>query len=291
MTAPTAAPHPESWRELAGKAFASRSFLIGFVITGAIAAMALVSYLWTPYDITRLIVSDKLQPPSAIHWFGTDHFGRDVASMLMAGAWNSLAIAWPAVLLGAAAGIAVGSAAAALRGLFDEVAMRISDVIFAFPAVLSAIMIGALLGSGPSAAILAIAIFNVPVFARVSRGVALQVWTFDYVAAARSLGKHPLRITLEDVLPNIAGVLVVQVTIQLALAILTEAGLSYLGLGIRPPNPSWGRMLSDAQTYLAQAPHLAIAPGCAIALSVLGLNLLRDGLSDALDPTLRGRNL
>ena len=139
--------------------------------------------------------------------------------------------------------------------------MRASDVVFAFPAVLSAIMIGALVGSGPLAAVLAIAIFNVPVFARVSRSVALQVWTFDYVAAARSLGKHPLRITWEDVLPNIAGVLIVQVTIQLALAILTEAGLSYLGLGVRPPNPSWGRMLSDAQTYLAQAPHLAIAPG------------------------------
>jgi len=152
-------------------------------------------------------------------------------------------------------------------------------------------MLGAVLGSGPLAAVLAIAVFNVPVFARVSRGVALQVWTFDYVAAARALGKHPLRITWEDVLPNIAGVLIVQVTIQLALAILTEAGLSYLGLGVRPPNPSWGRMLSDAQTFLSQAPHLAIAPGVAIALSVLGLNLLGDGLRDALDPTLRRRDL
>jgi peptide/nickel transport system permease protein len=267
------------------------ALVVGGALTALLALTALVSTVWTPQNPTRVHVAQRLKGPLEAGLLGTDHFGRDVASMLMAGAWNSLAIAWPAVLLGAAAGIAVGSAAAAWRGLFDEVAMRVSDVIFAFPAVLSAIMIGALLGSGPSAAILAIAIFNVPVFARVSRGVALQVWTFDYVAAARSLGKHPLRITLEDVLPNIAGVLVVQVTIQLALAILTEAGLSYLGLGIRPPNPSWGRMLSDAQTYLAQAPHLAIAPGCAIALSVLGLNLLGDGLRDALDPTLRGRNL
>jgi peptide/nickel transport system permease protein len=267
------------------------ALVVGGALTALLALTALVSTVWTPQNPTRVHVAQRLKGPLEAGLLGTDHFGRDVASMLMAGAWNSLAIAWPAVLLGAAAGIAVGSAAAAWRGLFDEVAMRVSDVIFAFPAVLSAIMIGALLGSGPSAAILAIAIFNVPVFARVSRGVALQVWTFDYVAAARSLGKHPLRITLEDVLPNIAGVLVVQITIQLALAILTEAGLSYLGLGIRPPNPSWGRMLSDAQTYLAQAPHLAIAPGCAIALSVLGLNLLGDGLRDALDPTLRGRNL
>ena len=167
--------------------------------------------------------------------------------------------------------------------------MRAADVVFAFPAVLSAIMLGAVLGSGPTAAIVAIAVFNVPVFARVTRGVALQVWTLDYVAAARALGKRPLRIALDEVLPNIAGALIVQVTIQLAFALLTEAGLSYLGLGVRPPNPSWGRMLNDAQTYLTQAPHLAIAPGLAVALSVLGLNLLGDGLRDRLDPTLRER--
>jgi peptide/nickel transport system permease protein len=233
----------------------------------------------------------RLKAPLEAGLLGTDHFGRDVTSLLMVGAWNSLAIAWPAVLLGAAIGTAIGCAAAAWKGIADEIAMRASDVVFAFPAVLSAIMIGALVGSGPFAAVLAIAVFNIPVFARVTRGVALQIWTLDYIAAARALGKHPLRITLEDVMPNIAGALIVQVTIQLALAILTEAGLSYLGLGVRPPNPSWGRMLSDAQTYLSQAPHLAIAPGIAIALSVLGLNLLGDGLRDALDPTLRGRDV
>jgi peptide/nickel transport system permease protein len=267
------------------------ALVMGGALTAVLLVTALVSRVWTPEVPTRVRVALRLKPPLELGLLGTDHFGRDVASLLMAGAWNSLAIAWPAVLLGAALGVAVGCAAAALRGAFDEVAMRVSDVVFAFPAVLSAIMLGAVLGSGPLAAVLAIAVFNVPVFARVSRGVALQVWTFDYVAAARALGKHPLRITWEDVLPNIAGVLIVQVTIQLALAILTEAGLSYLGLGVRPPNPSWGRMLSDSQTFLSQAPHLAIAPGVAIALSVLGLNLLGDGLRDALDPTLRGREL
>jgi peptide/nickel transport system permease protein len=267
----------------------SLTLVIGGVLTAALVATAVVSTIWTPEAPTRVRIALRLKAPLEAGLLGTDHFGRDVASLLMAGAWNSLAIAWPAVLLGAAVGVALGSAAAALKGIVDEVVMRASDVIFAFPAVLSAIMIGALLGSGPTSAILAIAVFNVPVFARVTRGVALQVWTLDYVAAARSLGKHPLRITVEDVLPNIAGVLIVQVTIQLALAILTEAGLSYLGLGVRPPNPSWGRMLSDSQTFLAQAPHLAIAPGLAIALSVLGLNLLGDGLRDSLDPTLRDR--
>jgi peptide/nickel transport system permease protein len=266
------------------------ALVIGGALTSLLIATAVLSTVWTPESPTRVRVALRLKGPFEAGLLGTDHFGRDVASLLMAGAWNSLAIAWPAVLIGAGIGIAIGCAAAALRGIVDEIAMRVSDVVFAFPAVLSAIMLGALVGSGPTAAILAIAVFNVPVFARVTRSVALQIWTFDYIAAARAVGKHPLRITFEDVLPNIAGVLIVQVTIQLALAILTEAGLSYLGLGVRPPNPSWGRMLSDAQTYLAQAPHLAIAPGVAIALSVLGLNLLGDGLRDAIDPTLRGRD-
>lgn len=265
------------------------ALVVGGILTALLIATALVSLVWTPEPPTRVRVALRLKGPLEAGLLGTDHFGRDVASLLMVGAWNSLAIAWPAVLLGAAIGTAIGCAAAAWKGIADEIAMRVSDVVFAFPAVLSAIMIGALVGSGPLAAILAIAVFNVPVFARVTRGVALQVWTLDYIAAARAIGKHPLRITWEDVMPNIAGALIVQVTIQLALAILTEAGLSYLGLGVRPPNPSWGRMLSDAQTYLSQAPHLAIAPGIAIALSVLGLNLLGDGLRDALDPTLKAR--
>jgi len=263
--------------------------MVGATLTAGLIAVAVVSTVWTPEAPTRVRVAMRLKAPLELGLLGTDHFGRDVLSMLMAGAWSSLAIAFPAVLLGALVGIVIGSTAAALRGWFDEVAMRAADVVFAFPAVLSAIMLGAVLGSGPTAAILAIAVFNVPVFARVTRGVALQVWTLDYVAAARALGKRPLRIALEEVLPNIAGALIVQVTIQLAFAILTEAGLSYLGLGVRPPNPSWGRMLNDAQTYLAQAPHLAIAPGLAVALSVLGLNLLGDGLRDRLDPTLRER--
>jgi peptide/nickel transport system permease protein len=266
------------------------ALVVGGALTALLVATALLSLVWTPEVPSRVRVALRLKGPLEVGLLGTDHFGRDVTSLLMAGAWNSLSIAWPAVLIGAALGTAVGCAAAAWKGIADEITMRAADVVFAFPAVLSAIMIGALVGSGPLSAVLAIAVFNIPVFARVTRGVALQVWTLDYIAAARALGKHPVAITLQDVMPNIAGALVVQVTIQLALAILTEAGLSYLGLGVRPPNPSWGRMLSDSQTYLSQAPHLAIVPGVAIALSVLGLNLLGDGLRDALDPTLRTRS-
>ncbi len=259
------------------------NLVIGGALTGFLTTVALVSLVWTPEVPTRVRIALRLRPPLAAGLLGTDHFGRDVVSLLMAGAWNSLSIAIPSVLIGALLGCLVGCAAAVLRGAFEAIALRVSDVVFALPAVLSAIMIGAAFGPGPLAAMLAIAIFNIPVFVRVSRAVARQVWATDYIAAARSLGKHPLAIVRDDVLPNIAGVLVVQVTIQLALAILTEAGLSYLGLGIRPPNPSWGRMLADSQTFLKQAPHLAIAPGIAIAIAVLGLNLLGDGLRDALD--------
>lgn len=263
--------------------------LIGGAISLALLAIALVSLVWTPEPPARVRIPLRLKAPGEAGLLGTDHFGRDVLSLLMRGAWNSLAISAPAVAIGAVLGIAIGCAAAARRGAFETATLRVADVVFAFPAVLSAIMLGALLGSGPQAGMAAIAVFNVPVFVRVSRAAALGVWTTDFVAAARALGRGPASITMTEVLPNISGVLIVQVTIQLALAILTEAGLSYLGLGVRPPNPSWGRMLADAQTYLAQAPHLAIAPGLAVALSVLGLNLLGDGLRDALDPRLRGR--
>ena len=265
----------------------SPALVVGGAITALLLAVALVSLVWTPEPPARVRIGLRLRGPGTAGLLGTDHFGRDVLSLLMAGAWNSLAIAVPSVLAGAAIGTAIGCAAAALRGVFEALALRVSDVVFAFPAVLSAIMLGAILGSGPLAGMLAIAVFNVPVFVRVSRAVALQVWASDYISAARALGRRPLAITATEVMPNIAGGLVVQLTVQLALAILTEAGLSYLGLGVRPPNPSWGRMLADAQTFLGAAPHLAIAPGLAIATAVLGLNLLGDGLRDALDPRLR----
>ena len=268
---------------------ATPALLVGGALTFVLLVVALLSLAWTPEIPTRVRIPLRLKGPLAAGLLGTDHFGRDVLSMLMLGAANSLAIAVPSVLLGAALGTAIGAAVAAVRGGIETVVLRVADVVFAFPAVLSAIMLGALLGAGPLAAVIAIAVFNVPVFVRVSRAAALGVWSMDYVAAARSVGRGPASITRTEILPNMAGILIVQVTIQLALAVLTEAGLSYLGLGIRPPNPSWGRMLADSQTFLSQAPHLALAPGLAVALAVLRLNLLGDGLRDALDPRLRPR--
>lgn len=269
------------------QAFFSRSFLTGFVITAAITAMALVSYIWTPYDVTNLIVADRMQTPSAAHWFGTDHFGRDILSMIMVGARNSIAVALVAVGIGMGIGIPLGCWAAARGGIADEVLMRFNDLVFAFPALLSAIMITAIFGPGAINAIIAIGIFNVPVFARVARAGALALWPREYILAARASGKGKAQITIEHILPNIASMLLVQGTIQFALGILAEASLSYLGLGAQPPMPSWGRMLFDAQTRMMVAPYLAIFPGMAIVITVLGLNLLGDGLRDILDPKLR----
>jgi len=205
------------------------------------------------------------------------------------GAWNSLSIAFLSVLLGLIAGVALGTMAAGVRGWLEEAVMRFADIVFAFPALISAIMIAALIGSGESTAVLAIGIFTIPVFIRVSRGAALTVWALDFCLAAQTAGKARLRITIDHVLPNIAGTLAVQATIQIGLAILVEAGLSFLGLSLPPPAPSWGRMLSDAQTYLSQAPWMAIAPGVTIAVAVFGLNLLGDGLRDWLDPRPGGQ--
>ena len=275
------------WRAILRQAFANRSFLTGFVITALVAAMALVSFVWTPYDITNLVVADRMKGLSAQHPFGTDHFGRDILTMIMIGARNSIAVAIVAVVIGMGIGVPLGCWAAARGGWVDEALMRFNDVVFAFPALLSAVMITAILGPSAFNAIIAIGIFNVPVFARVARAGALSLWPREYVLAARAAGKGRTLITIEHILPNIASILLVQGTIQFALGILAEAGLSYLGLGTQPPMPSWGRMLFDAQTRMMVAPHLAIFPGLAIVITVLGLNLLGDGLRDVLDPKLR----
>ena len=259
-------------------------FLLGLTITVALFALSLLSLVWTPASPTRMNIAQKLKAPLEYGLFGTDQFGRDVASMLMVGAWNSLSTSFMAVAIGASVGTALGIIVAMRRGILELIVMRGCDIIFAIPPILSAMMLGAFIGSGRFTAVIAIAVFMVPVFARLSLGAALQVWTLDYVTAAVGMGRPAGRITLVHVLPNISNQIIVQVTIQLGLAILTEAGLSFLGLGMPPPTPTWGRMLADAQTFLGQAPWLALMPGLAIALAVLGLNMLGDGLRDLLDP-------
>lgn len=265
----------------------NRSFLIGTIITLIVALMAGLSFLWTPYSVSALDIVAKLKPPSISHWLGTDHFGRDILSMIIVGSRASIFVAFVSVAIGAGIGVPLGLWAAARGGIVDEMLMRFNDLIFAFPALLSAVMITAIFGPGAVNAIIAIGIFNIPVFARVARGAALALWVREFVLAARAIGKGEGRITLDHILPNLANVLIIQGTIQFSLGILAEAGLSYVGLGAQPPMPSWGRMLFEAQTMISLAPHMALFPGLAIMVTVLGLNLLGDGLRDFLDPKLR----
>ena len=263
---------------------------IGGALAGFFLALALISYVWTPFPYAAMDIAAKFRPPGGAHWLGTDQFGRDVAAQLMVGARTSIAVAIVAVGIGIAGGVPLGLWAAAVRGTWvDEVIQRGGDLVFAFPSLVIAILITAVFGPSALNAILAIGIFNIPVFARVTRAGALSLWTLDYIRAARLAGKGRDRISVEHILPNVANLLIVQGTIQFSLGILAEAGLSYVGLGAQPPTPSWGRMLADSQTLIGLAPQLAIFPGAAIVLTVLGLNLMGDGLRDLLDPRLRRR--
>jgi peptide/nickel transport system permease protein len=250
----------------------------GAALTAFFVGVALLGEFWTPYDPGAMSIVDKLEAPNPSHWLGTDQLGRDVLSLLLAGAKTSVGVALLSVMIGAFVGVPLGLLAAARRGAADDLIMRGNDVIFAFPSLLLAILITAAFGPGAVNAIVAIGIFNIPVFARVARGGALQLWTRDFSSAARLAGKGPLRISLEHVLPNMFGLLVVQGTIQFSLGVMAEAGLSYVGLGAQPPTPSWGRMLNEAQTLTALSPTLALFPGLAVLLFVLGLNLLGEGL-------------
>lgn len=261
---------------------------LGAVLVAAFVGAALLSLVWTPYDAAVMNMAQKLQGPSWGHLLGTDHYGRDMLSMIMVGARTSIAVALVAVGIGMGLGVPLGLTAAARRGgWIDEVVMRGNDLIFAFPSLLIAILITAIFGASALNAIIAIGIFNIPVFARLVRGGALGLWTRDYILAARVAGKGRARISVEHILPNLTNLLIVQGTIQFSLGILAEAGLSYVGLGAQPPVPSWGRMLADTQTMYSFAPHLALFPGLAILLTVLGLNLMGDGLRDLMDPRVR----
>jgi peptide/nickel transport system permease protein len=268
---------------------ADASLRLGVILVALLIGAAALSLLWTPYPPAALDIPHKLQTPSAAHWLGTDALGRDVASQILAGARVSLLVGVIAVGIGLAFGVALGLFAASAKGLVEDAIMKLCDFTFAFPALLMAILLTATYGPGVVNATLAIGIANVPIFAKLTRATANGVLAREFALAARAAGRGPFAIAFHHVLPNVAPALIVQATIQFAIAILAEAALSYLGLGAQPPLASWGRMLADAQAWMYVAPRLAIFPGLAVALSVLGLNLLGDGLRDALDPRLRAR--
>lgn len=265
----------------------SLALSLGAGSLACIMVMALLSLAWTPHDPIAIQVSERLQPASASNLLGTDALGRDILSLLMAGAWPSLLAGVIAVSIGLGIGGLLGLAAAmGGRHLWADSVMRGADLLFAFPAILSAALLTAAFGPGLATAIAAIGIYNIPVFARLTEAQSRAVLTRDFVRAAAALGVRPWRIARDHVLPNVAPLLFVQAGTQFAIAVLAEAALSYLGFGVQPPTPSWGRMLNDAQALLYTHPWIAVWPGAMIALTVLSLNLLSDGLRDLLDPRL-----
>ena len=249
----------------------------GLAIVAVVVAVAVLAAVWTPYDPVHAAPEHRLQGPSPAHWMGTDQFGRDILSRVMDGATLTLAIALAAVVISAVIGVPAGVWAGMRRGLVETSVMRGTDLLLAFPALLLAIVFTAVFGASAYVVILAVGFAGVPVFARVARAGTLQVMSQDYILAARVSEVSPIRVAWTHVLPNIAPLVLVQASVAATLAILAEAGLSFLGLGTPAPYASWGRMLQASQPYLATDPHLALWPGAAIALTVLGFTLIGGG--------------
>lgn len=257
--------------------------VFGLVILLIVISASLVSLLFPFATPTTIDVAKKFLLPSLSHPLGTDQFGRDVLFLLMRGGVASLLVALSAVAIGAVIGIPLGLMAAFNRRVIDPVIMRLNDFLFAFPALLIAVLLRETFGTGILNAVVAIGVFNIPVMTRITYGAALNVLTKEFILAARLSGRSSIAIAREHVLPFLFPVLIVQITIQMALGLLAEASLSYVGLGIVPPMPSWGRMLNEAQTLLAIAPQLALLPGLAIVSTVYGLSLVGDALRDLWD--------
>jgi peptide/nickel transport system permease protein len=275
------------WRWWARRFVRNKVAPIGLVIIAASIVVAVLAPILVPHDIRTMVPQDALSPPGGRYVFGTDEFGRDVLSRVMMGSRVSLVVAFLSVLFAVAVGTTIGLAAGFFGGWWDTVAMRAMDIIFAFPAILLAIAIMAVLGTSLFNLVIAIGIVYTPQFARVARAAALAVRGLEFVDAARALGLGNTRIIVRHIIPNVLAPVTVQISLSLSLAILSESALSFLGLGTQPPTPSWGNMLSEGRQFLEIAPWNAVFPGLAIMVVVLGFNLLGDGLRDLLDPRLR----
>lgn len=274
---------PDWWRRLKR----SRTAVFGLVITAIFIVLAVIGPFITPYSPTRQSLINQLQPPSAQHWLGTDELGRDILSRLLVGAQLSLSVSLTATLIATVVGTVLGAIAAYYGKWLDHLIMRVMDVLLALPGILLALAIIAALGTGLINVVLAIGIQSIPAFARLAHGSTLSAREQDYVLAARAIGVGDSTIVFRHIMPNISAPIIVQFSLRIATAVLTAAGLSFLGLGAQPPTPEWGAMLTNARTYMVTAPHTILAPGITILLTVLGLNLLGDGVRDVLDPRLK----
>jgi len=268
------------------RAFRHVTFTIGLAITIALLGTAALSLVYTPRDPLEMSIAGRLQGPSADHWLGTDQFGRDLLSRIMAGAVNSIMVGVIAVGIGMGIGIVFGMFSGYFGGWLDEGFMRLMDAVQGFPAILSALLLAAVFRPTLGVSMVAIGVAFLPIFARLTRASFLEFRDREFVLAARALGAGDSSLICRHIFPNSIPPLIVQATISFPVAILAEAALSYLGLGTQPPHPSWGLMLKEAQAFLGTDPWFAIFPGSAIALTVLGFNLLGDGLRDLLDPKM-----
>jgi len=262
----------------------NRLLLTGMVIVTAVTAGAVVGSIAPPHDPTAIDIPSRTLPPGGSFLLGSDQYGRDILSRLLAGASIALSVGLVSVSIGVAGGVAVGMVAGFYGGWLGESLMRVMDGLYAFPAILLALTVIAVLGPGHTNVMVAIGVVNIPVFARLTRGSVLALRERDFVKAAQAIGGSDFHILRRHILPNSLAPLIVQASVSFALAILAEASLSYLGLGTQPPLPSWGKMLEEARGFMTMAPWMAIFPGLAIALTVLGFNFLADGLRDVLDP-------
>lgn len=273
---------------LFGRLARNRAALIGMILTAIVVFAAIFADFLAPYDPLTLSLMERLSPPSATHWMGTDHLGRDVLSRVIYGARISIQIGVVSIALGTLFGLIVGAVAGYVGGRVDSILMSLMDAIYSFPAILLALALVAAIGPGMFTVMTAIAIVRIPIFARTVRSSVLAEREKEYVIAAHALGIKPLRILFRHILPNTATPLIVVTTTYFASAIVVEASLSFLGLGVPPPDASWGVMLNDGRKYMEDYPFVVFFPGLAISLAVLGFNLFGDGLRDVLDPRRRG---
>lgn len=274
-------------RELWQKIYSNKTALAGLMILAIYVLILIIGPFIAPYDPYEIDLQNKLQAPSLDHLMGTDDKGRDIFSRILFGSYFTIGVGFSAVLIGGTIGILLGLIAGYYGGMIDSLISRIIDVMLAFPGILLALAIVSALGTSLINVTIAVGFFSIPMFARIVRGSTMEVKQLEYIDAVRTLGANNFIIIFRHVLPNILSPIIIQASMRLATAILSAAGLSFLGLGAQPPSPEWGAMLSSGRDFLFNAPHMALFPGMMISFLVLGLNLLGDGLRDALDPRMK----
>ncbi|MDQ0430922.1 peptide/nickel transport system permease protein [Planomicrobium stackebrandtii] len=293
VTAQKINPRIESYKQFWRRLLKNKAAVIGGLLIVFVVLMAFIGpwiiTTFTDYRPNQTDLTNKLQGPSASNWFGTDSFGRDIFTRLIFGAKLTLYVGFLSVFIGGIIGVIFGIISGYYGGRVDAVIMRLMDVLLAFPGILLALAIVAVLGGSLTNVIIAVGIFSVPAFARVVRGSTLSVRKLEYVDAVRALGASDFRIIFKHILPNIMSPIIVQASLRIATAILTGAGLSFLGLGAQPPAPEWGAMLNEGRQYMFEAGHVALFPGLMIVLVVLAFNIFGDGVRDALDPKMKNR--